>query len=301
MGQFDQTARYAAKLNPSGFFRWLLGPPPFPLTFREWADTRRLTLPGDPDRTNDVVAVFDNSEVPERPFTLILELQTEPDPTILERLGLYALTLRLELLGTAGARDIGVAVVNLTGSGESAGLTIPFPGVPGCGLSILPLQRNLCDCDAAATITEIAAATTDRCMLPWIPLMRGGGEVAIITEWKRLAEQEPSDRLRTIYGALGLVFADAAKRAVQWRKALENWNMRESQVIMEWIREGKEAGLLEATRDALLTMLEVRFQLQVPADIKLAIEGTNDRTTLSRWIKAALTVPTLDAFRAAMK
>ena len=42
-----QTARYAAKLNPPGFFRWLLsGQPPSPLTFRERADTRRLSVPG---------------------------------------------------------------------------------------------------------------------------------------------------------------------------------------------------------------------------------------------------------------
>ena len=60
MGHFDQTARYAAKIDPPGFFHWLFGPAASLLTFREWLDTRRLALPGDPDRTGDLVAVFEN-------------------------------------------------------------------------------------------------------------------------------------------------------------------------------------------------------------------------------------------------
>jgi hypothetical protein len=130
--------------------------------------------------------------------------------------------------------------------------------------------------------------------------MRGGGKTDTITEWKRLAEHEPVDRLRSLYAALTLVFAELTRELVDWQKALENWNMRVSQIITEWKKEGELEGRLAARRDDLLLILETRFQLSVPPELKLAIEGTNDPDALSRWMKMALTVPTLDAFRAAM-
>ena len=42
MGQFDQAARYVAKLDPPGFLRWLLSSLDPGLAFRGWLDTRTL-------------------------------------------------------------------------------------------------------------------------------------------------------------------------------------------------------------------------------------------------------------------
>ena len=44
--------------------------------------------------------------------------------------------------------------------------------------------------------------------------MHGGGEAAIITEWKRLAEQEPDGVLRSAYAVLALTFAELTKGLV---------------------------------------------------------------------------------------
>jgi hypothetical protein len=306
MGMFDQAGRLAVKLDATGFFRWLFArfarPDPS-LTFRGWLDTRRVPFPGDPDRTNDAVADFDNRDEPGGRFALIVEVQTEPDPVIVERLALYALQLRLELGTPAGGKGrypVGMAVLNLTGAPEPAVLDLPIPGASGCGLVVRPIQRNLGEQDAHATLAEIAAGQTSRCVLPWVPLMRSDDLPAIITEWKRLAESEPDTALRSAYAGLAVVFAELTKGLVQWQKGLEGWNVRESQIILGWKREGKEEGALETKRADLIHALEFRLRVTIPPELRNAIDGTNDLDILSRWFDAALGAQTLDEFRAAL-
>jgi hypothetical protein len=149
-------------------------------------------------------------------------------------------------------------------------------------------------------LTEIAAGRTGRYLLPWIPLMHGGGESAIIAEWKRLAEQEPDSVLRSVYAALALTFAELTKALVAWQQALENWNMQESQTMLGWIRKGQLEGRLASKREDLLRVLRGRFQTEAPSDLRAAVEGTNDLDILDRWIDAAVAAPSLPDFRATM-
>ena len=130
--------------------------------------------------------------------------------------------------------------------------------------------------------------------------MHGGGADVIITEWKRLAEQEPDAVLRSAYAVLALTFAELTKGLVAWQQALENWNMQESQTMLGWIRKGEHAGELRRMRAVLIRTLEVRFQAEIPSDLKAAVEGTNDLSILARWFDAALISPSLVDFRATM-
>src|SRR6266545_1442012 len=67
---FDQAARYVIKLDPAGFFAWLLGGLVV-LVFREWLDTRTLPFPGERDRTCDTVARLDDPANPDDPLALV--------------------------------------------------------------------------------------------------------------------------------------------------------------------------------------------------------------------------------------
>src|SRR5437879_6576395 len=91
------------------------------------------------------------------------------------------------------------------------------------------IERNLAQESAKATLAEIADGRTARCLLPWIPLMQGGAEAAIIEQWKHLAEQEPDARRRADYGGLALVFAELTDCRPPWKQALEGWNVEQSQ------------------------------------------------------------------------
>lgn len=81
----------------------------------------------------------------------------------------------------------------------------------------------------------------------------------------------------------------------EWKKALEGWNVRESQQVLEWKAEGE----LKDRRAALLRLLEKRCKEPVPSDLVAAIEATQDMDLLWRWFDVAAEVNTFDDFRAA--
>jgi hypothetical protein len=303
MGMFDQPARQMAKLDPPPFFEWALRRSRAALLFHSWRDARRLTFPGDPDRTNDAVADCIVAGQPEQHFIMIVEAQTEPDPDIEERVAQYALTARLEFRTGPGREDklpVGAILINLTGQGSTTGLHRPVPGAGGCGMDIAPVVVNLSEFDAAATLTEMVAKQTGLCILPFIPLMQGGGRPGIIQEWVRVCRTETDVGRQALYAALALVFAELTRSLVDWQGALGGWNVRESQLILGWRREGKQEGIVEARRDDLLRFIRALLQDPVPDDIRLAIEGTNDPDTLVRWIDAALASRSLAEFVAAL-
>lgn len=303
MGMFDETARHAAKHDPGPFNAWVLShePPPPPLAFERWDDARRLPLPGGPDRTDDLVAILRRTDTPDAPsVSQIVEVQTKPEPLILPRLGVYGWLLVAEKLATTGVvPQLGVVVIHLTGGVSRDGLTVGVAQTQ-MALGVRPLVINLEDDDAATSLAAITAGRFGLCVLSWVPLMKGGGEPTLIEEWKRVALTEPDVQKRVVYRDLALVFAELTRGLVNWQRALEGWQMQESQYIKRWMNEGRTRGIVEAKQADLLRVLQKRFQGPLPETVRLAVEGTNDPTTLDRWLDAAATANTLAEFRAAM-
>src|SRR5262249_17534195 len=132
---------------------------------------------------------------------------------------------------------------------------------------------------------------------PLIPLMRGGGEIGTIEEWKRCAAAEPEGPRRSDYAGLALVFAELAGVGGVRRAALEGWNVLQSQQVQEWQNMAREP----PTPQVLLRLLQLRFPVPLPQDLQTAIQETTDLHTLSRWFDVAATAPSLDAFRAAIQ
>jgi hypothetical protein len=305
MGMFDQSGRQASKLDGAPFFAWALGHfEPVPaLVFERWDDTRRLTFAGGPDRTNDLVAVLHHAGAPERKAFAIVEIETEPERFIFQRLGGYELALSVEVSRNVTPEDepsVGSILINLTGEQPRTKLELGLPGT-GKKTWIEPPIINLQQDAAAGTLANIAAGRLGLAILPWIPLMAGGGQPALIEEWKRVTLTEPDANKREKFAALALVFAELTRELVNWQQALEGWQMRESQIILGWMAEGELKGILRSKRADLLEVLRVRFQDPVPESLRLAVEGTNDPDILDCWFKAALRVKTLAGFRAAMR
>jgi hypothetical protein len=166
------------------------------------------------------------------------------------------------------------------------------------------LRITLSSEDAAETLRRIATGELGRAVLPWIPLMRGGGELAIIEEWKRLATQEPDAHRRADFGGLALVFAELAKCWPAWKQALEGWNVQVSQQVLEWQAqarlEGEQTGKLQQARQYALDALRHCCQGDVPDDLKAAVGSMSSLEDLTRWFHAALGAANLEAFRAAI-
>jgi hypothetical protein len=64
----------------------------------------------------------------------------------------------------------------------------------------------------------------------------------MIQEWVRVCRMEPDAKCQAMYAALALAFAELTRSLVDWQRALGGWNVRESQNILGWKREGKQEG-----------------------------------------------------------
>lgn len=311
MGVFDQASHYAVKLDPAGFFAWRVPRFAARFEFLGWLDVSTIAFPGEPDRVCDTVAEFELRDGGSRRL-MDVECQTEPDGDMLERLGEYGLRLRREKRhgpGQGGKYHMVSLLLNLTGPEQPAELDLREVELDGDGLHLRVTQGTLREEDAAATLARIASGEWARCVLPWLPLMRGGENRDIIEKWKRLAQAEPDDRRRSDYAGLALVFADLTDCRAVWKEALEGWNMKVSQQVLEWQAEARQEGLQEGLQKGeivkahadLMRILELRFGSPMPTDLASEIASQRDLDVLSRWLEATITSPDLNAFRAAMR
>jgi hypothetical protein len=283
---YDKASRYAARaLDPVGFLSWVLG---VAVVFRGWLETRRLTFPGQPDRTCDTVAHVEDDQG--RPWAIPVEFQIKPDPEMFGRFLGYLAPLWLELRPDPerGSRFwVGAVVVNLTGHGRTS-LNLEWPAA-GLQTSLQAQERNLAGLSAAGTLEAIAAGRTAACVLPWIPLLTGGDDPGIIQRWRELAGAEPDSRRRSDYGALALVFAEAADRRALWRQALEGWNVTESKQVLEW----QNQAAVKVSQTHLRDLLQDRFGT-VPESLAQRIEATTDPERLRAAVRQVLQIKTPD-------
>lgn len=160
------------------------------------------------------------------------------------------------------------------------------------GLRLRIVLRTLREEDAAATLDAIAAGTVARCLLPWIPLMRGAGEAAIIEKWKELAAAEADVNYRADCGYMAWTFAGLTNHFNLWDQGLKGWNMIEWPVFRR-VR-------VETTREDLLRALRLRYPTPIAPELAETIKASTDLDELRRWFDAACTAPDLNAFRAAI-
>ena len=189
--------------------------------------------------------------------------------------------------------QLAALIVNLRGQGNTSR---SVRHESGSRVELKVVECNLATHNAAETLGKIATGQFARGVLPWIPLMQGADEAGIIQQWKTLAAQEPDSRSRSDYGGLALVFAEAAKRWPIWKEALKEWNMVESQQVLEWMAQGRSEGEVSGERNALLRILEKRYS-PLPAELLTKLRQTQDLALLRSWFDVALGTTTLAEFR----
>ncbi len=297
MATFDETARQACKVSGAGLTLWLerFADEPLAADFAGWDDTRRTSWPGGPERTDDVVCVL-RRRADGKPAHLIVEVATEPRPDDLARLGVYELLLAIEVRGVLDdGRPVYGAILRLTGTSRRGPLLLTH-SLSSPGVLVKPIEVWLAAESAADTLARIGSGELALCILPWVVLMRGGGEPQMIERWKQLAAGEPDVEKRAAYRYFALVFAELIPQQVNWQRHLEGWEVRESQ----YTRSIEARGEVRARRADMLRVLQSRLGAPVPEPIRLAIEGTNDLAILDGWFDAALAATSWAEFRAVL-
>jgi len=88
---------------------------------------------------------------------------------------------------------------------------------------------------------------------------------------------------------------------------LEGWNLETSQQVLEWQAEARAAGKIEGKIEGkaqgkaenVVTALRLRFGKKLTKKLQQTIMQCTDLDCLNQWFEAAVTAPSLDAFRAA--
>ncbi len=305
---YDQTGRYAVKLNPVGLMSWWLQLPIEQIRFRNWLDTRGIVFPGEPDRTNDTVAWLSDDN-PAIEWALALEFCLAPDGSMFGRLLVYLGYIWTEKRPTDAGKErfcVGAIIINMTGQGKTSRRMRYRDSDAEIALKVV--ECNLETWDAAETLQKIATGELCREVLPWIPLLKGADTTKVRQEWLQLAKEEPDSRLRSEYGFLALIFAEAAGRLALWDKWLKGWNMTESKVVLELMEQGKKIGIKEGKkvgkkegkkegeRNLLLRALENRFGA-VPKELVTLVRSTKDLDLIRTWFDLVFQAGSMAEFR----
>jgi hypothetical protein len=144
------------------------------------------------------------------------------------------------------------------------------------------VERNLASESAADLLAEVEAGTRSRCILPWIPLMTGGGP-ALIDRWKLAAEAEPNARRRGEFAYLAQLFAGKAGCEAIWEDKRRGWNVEEPKIVQEWI----EVGELRHACGSILRLGAKRFG-PAPTGTETALHAISDRARLERMLDRVL-------------
>ena len=293
--RYDQASRHLARQAGAPLWPWLLDLTAAQVRFERLLQTH-FTLPGFPERVGDTVAALTDLQGGGRPWALCLEFQSAPDFDIPDRLLVILGLLRLTERPSAEAGDrywVGAIVVNLTGRG-SAQRDLHWRGA-GLHLLLQPREWNLEELDADQVMNQVERGAAPVEVLAWLSLMHGGSDPAIIQRWLELARRVTDPQRRADLG-LVRVFAELTNCQDVWRKALEGWDMQESQLVKEWEDKARREGKIEGKAEALLLFLQKRFKT-VPDDLRGAIMAApEDR--LTAWLDLAFAARSLRRFRA---
>ena len=293
--RFDLTARRVARQDAAAFFGWLLTGFDQHLRFVSWLDPRSSPEQSVAEVTGDTVARLESVTAVSAPWMFPVEFQTSPDPGMFGRLqrqiGQWWEDLRPDDLPDS-RYQVACAVVNLTGTKKSApaSRTYRFP-LHQLTWGGKVRERFLADESADKTLGQVEREELRRGILPLIVLMHGADKPAIISRWIAQANRETDSRRRADLGSMTLTLAAIVPWFGLWKDALKEWNMVESQFVLDLQAEAT----LKANRDNLKEVLSERFG-ELPADVVQRIDALTDANQVRQLHRAAVRVKRLDEF-----
>jgi len=300
MTEYDSACRRLAKIAPIDLFRWLIDDFDVHLRFMGWEDARGIPFPGEPERTNDTVAIFEEKGGPSEPWAFALEFQTEPDPNMFGRTLIYLGSVWLEKRPNSlpgGRYQVSAGVINLTGTPSSMPVSRDYllPGPNGIRCHLTARERYLRVESAMQTLQGIEEGRISRWLLTWIPLMRIDDNNHIIDRWLDSWSTDPSIERQSEILALTRVFIELSEYRELWRDRLKELKVVKSPYLESIRQEAR----LEGRIDSIIESLRVRFPDQVTDDLRGKIEQTHDAEKLRGWFNKALTASSLAEFRQA--
>lgn len=156
--------------------------------WRRFLDTKSIASPGERERYLDTVAEMLSVDGTLPPAAVVAEVQSRPDPEMPVRLPEYLLRVRRGVPYQESSPRVpyavGGVVLNLTGPAQDPVFRMKPAGWPGEGLVFEPRVITLAEESAVDTLARIESGDVSLAVCAWAPLMRCGGEAAVVTKWK---------------------------------------------------------------------------------------------------------------------
>ncbi len=292
---YDQASRYLVKLNPHLSLAWLMQESPANFRFEGWVDPSIPERLGYPDKMSDTVAILERLDVVEPTWLADTEYQSSPDDKMVFRVRDYTNNLQWKCRPPNANRgdqyNVGAIVINLTGVQDLP----PATQWGQAGFLNRTEYRivNMETLNADTVMQEILSGAIPENILGFIPLMQNGNTPAIIELWKARAMLIENRETRSDMAHIVKTFGELVDTRLVWEKALEGWNMVESQYWKEQSAIAVAKTKVSDSQEHLLEVLVERFGAS-PFHENL-IKQIDDLERLKRMRKVQLTATSWDA------
>lgn len=295
LNDYDATTRRLVFHHAAEMLPFLLRHRASDFRLGPWVDTRRVTGPGDPPRTNDLAAEFTFESEGGRPRLVLVEIDFRPRRGLAGRLLVCAGHAIGEKnpTGTTGDEFAVVPVaVALTGRPNADRDTRTAEGF---GYTVRPSAWPLEHLHARDFLTAVALGNNPWPALAWVPLMRDATQPATLDEFRRLVDARPAEE-RALIRRAAIIYAGVRRTRPVWREVFRGMPMGIRDLYCDELRAEGET----SARRASIARVLARRLGNVPAAVPARLESISSAERLDELIDAAATVSSIDEFVAVL-
>ena len=121
------------------------------------------------------------------------------------------------------------------------------------------------------------------------------------SKWLTFVEKVERPRHRADLGKIALVFGELAGALGEWRETVKEIDMKDSQVVLEWVADAREKERVTTRREDVLRLAEKRFKSELTAEDRQMISTQESAAVLGAWLDAVVEQPTSADFRAVLR
>ncbi|MFQ5594202.1 MAG: Rpn family recombination-promoting nuclease/putative transposase [Anaerolineae bacterium] len=287
MGKADVTGKWLLGEDPAAWVRWMMADPRLEIEAFLSAEFQHVL------RHSDILLRVRDAD---GLFLLLIELQLHYDPDMPWRMQAYA------ALAEEKYRLPAYPLVFYL-----------LPPSPGVGLPEqyyyelrgLVTRRDFRVVKAWELDAREVLAEGPLALVPLTPLMQGAGEAVLRAGVQTLQERKAGEEMEAVLALFAsfVMSPEQIRQIVRWEMAVLRESPWYQEIVQEGFLEGIQEGIQKGLVEAVLHLLQSRFELSDSAveRLTLQLQKVSEVEVLRQLLVAAATAERLDQFQAALE